>query len=113
MTCKPSDALIIVAKVQKIFHTPSVFLSKFLITGYYDRGRLLHAGSRDIYNVVCPFPLSVALCDRNPLMLWIARPCNSFACYKLLWYYLARSAKLPEGLYILPMFFLYFIFYFF
>jgi len=26
---------------------------------------------------------------------------------------LARSAKLPEGLYILPMFFLYFFFYFF
>jgi len=24
------------------------------------------------------------------------------------YYYLARSAKLPEGLYILPMFFLYF-----
>jgi len=27
-----------------------------------------------------------------------------------LYYFLARSANLPEGLYILPMFFLYFIF---
>jgi len=27
-------------------------------------------------------------------------------------YYLARSAKLPEGLYILPMFFLYFFIFF-
>jgi len=27
-------------------------------------------------------------------------------------YYLARSAKLPKGLYILPMFFLYFLFFF-
>jgi len=29
-----------------------------------------------------------------------------------LFYYLARSANLPEGLYILPMFFLYFLFFF-
>ena len=28
-------------------------------------------------------------------------------------HFLARSAKLPEGLYILPMFFLYFIFFLF
>jgi len=39
------------------------------------------------------YPYSVLVCKNN---------CN--------YYCLARSAKLPEGLYILPMFFLYFFF---
>jgi len=55
-----------------IFHIVSHWSSsvEFRITGY-DPSRLWNAGCQDIiaYPVMCPFPLSVVVCDRNPPML--------------------------------------------
>jgi len=74
-TCEPLDADIIAASVQNSgsnFPYSLVFLSINLgITGWYNPGRLWRAGSEwstDL-SVVCPFPLFVALCDHNPLII--------------------------------------------
>ena len=68
-------------------------------------------GSRVLFVIFTTFLCtSVSTCD-NTNFFRTYSDC-SYCCIPciLLLYYLARSAKLPEGLYILPMFFRYFFF---
>jgi len=76
-TCEP----LYTAEVQ----TPHFATPREWITGYYDPGRLQHADNQEsktpTYPVMCPFPLFVALYNRNQLMLDNQMTCTQPTAY--------------------------------